>query len=472
VNQKPHSGPHPDADQLSIFVEGANNAREREQMLAHLSECEECRDVVFLMQRPVVTSSAAEQVPKGWIWHRWLLPAGLAGVALVGLIALLVYVRPGTKVPASIRQSAAVEEPETRAGGAPLAPSDNPRQSAQREKAKKGSRPGRAAMSTVGQEPGGAADSKATKVESHPASAGVANPATETRLSSGSAAAIAGAVAAPKPDAQSGSGLNSAVVQRLPQTGRNVASLQPPASQPRAQAVTPQDSLETQQNLLALRVERSSDRDETLSEVSGRVTDSSGAVIPKATVALRDASGSTRQTATGTDGSFRLTGLPAGRYDLMVTAPGFRSNQQSIDLKPSEVAMLQPVLAVGAATQTVEVTASAPSIETDSATVAAIAANLPSRLPVTSSVSLGKRILSLDGAGSLFLSRNAGKNWKKVHPQWSGKAIRINLTPPEAAAAKTTTETSGPQSAPSVFQLTTDSGAQWTSKDGTHWRQK
>jgi hypothetical protein len=221
-----------------------------------------------------------------------------------------------------------------------------------------------------------------------------------------------------------------------------------------------------------LRVERSSAQDETLSGVSGRVTDITGAVIPNATVALRDASGSTRQIATGADGGFRLTGVPAGHYDLTVTAAGFRSNQQSIDLKPSEVAVLQPVLAVGETTQTVEVTASAPLIEADSASVAAITANLPLRLPVASSVSLGKRILSLDGAGSLFVSRNAGKSWKKVHPQWSGKAVRVDLTRPEAAAAKTTTETSGLQSAPSVFQLTTDSGAQWTSKDGTHWRQK
>jgi hypothetical protein len=134
--------------------------------------------------------------------------------------------------------------------------------------------------------------------------------------------------------------------------------------------------------------------------------------------------------------------------------------------------MLQPVLDVGAQTQAVEITASAPSIQTDSASVAAIAASLPSHLPVASSVSFGERILSLDGAGSLFLSRNAGKSWKKVHLQWSGKAVRVDHIPPEAAAAKTTTETSGLQSAPSVFQLTTDSGVQWTSKDGTRWRQK
>jgi hypothetical protein len=470
VNQKLHSGPHPDADQLSIFVEGADAPRERERMLAHLAECQECRDVVFLMRRPVETASVASEVSKGWVWQRWLLPAGLAGAALAGLALLLIYLRPSATVPENVRQSAEVQQPEIAAPGTPLAQSGNSAPVAQAENYKNPL--SRVATSTAKQKSEGAAALKVPDVGSHPASAGVANPETDTRLSSGSTAAIAGAAAAPKPDAQSGSDLNSAVAQELPQTGRNITNLQPPPSQPHAQAATPQDSLEMQQNLRALRVERSSGQDETLSGVSGRVTDITGAVIPNATVALRDASGSTRQIATGADGGFRLTGVPAGHYDLTVTAAGFRSNQQSIDLKPSEVGMLQPVIAVGETTQTVEVTASAPLIEADSASVAAITANLPLRLPVASSVSLGKRILSLDGAGSLFVSRNAGKSWKKVHPQWSGKAVRVDLTRPEAAAAKTTTETSGLQSAPSVFQLTTDSGAQWTSKDGTHWRQK
>lgn len=466
MNQKPHPGLHPDADQLSIFAEGVGTAREREQMLAHLAECTECREVVFLMQRPAVTSPAAEHVPKVLIWQRWLLPAGLAGAALAGLIALLVYVRPGTNVPESIRQSAAVEEPETKAHGAPLALTQNPTPSAQREKAKKGTTPSRAAMSTARQEPGGAA-SKATNVVSRPAYAGVVNPGPETRLSSGSGAAIAGA-AAPKPEAQSN--LNSAVVQQLPLTGRSVTDLQPPESPPVAPEAMLRDKSEAKQNLPALQVERLSDQAKTLSGVSGRVTDASGAVISGATVALRDASGSTRQIATAADGSFRLTGIPAGHYDLTVTSPGFRSNQQSIDLKPSELAMVQPVLTVGEVTETVEVTSSAPVVETESASVSSVAVKPPSRLPVVSSASLGKRTLSLDSAGSLFLSRNTGKSWKKVHQQWTGKAIRIDLTAAEPAKAKDTIEASGAENARSLFQLTTDSGGQWTSKDGTHWR--
>lgn len=162
--------------------------------------------------------------------------------------------------------------------------------------------------------------------------------------------------------------------------------------------------------------------------------------------------------------------MPAGRYELTVTAPGFKINQQSIDLKPSELAMLQPVLAVGAETQTVTVTSSAPLLETESASVSSIVAELPSRLPVASSVSLGKRILSLDRAGSLFVSHNAGKSWKKVAPQWAGKAVTIDIETAEPKEAKRTSETSNLKNPNSVFQLTTDAGAQWISKDGTHWR--
>jgi hypothetical protein len=253
----------------------------------------------------------------------------------------------------------------------------------------------------------------------------------------------------------------------MPLNGRNITNLQSLA--PEAQTATQQDRSAAQQSLPALRVERPGGQNDTLSGVSGRVTDASGAVIPKATVALRDGSGSTRQTATGTDGSFQLTDMPAGRYELTVTAPGFKSNQQSIDLKPSELAMLQPVLAVGAATETVTVTSSAPLLQTESASVSSVTAELPSRLPVASSVSLGKRILSLDLAGSLFLSPNAGKSWKKVNPQWAGKAVTIDIEAAEPNEAQPTSETSGQKNPKSVFQLTTDAGAQWISKDGMHW---
>jgi hypothetical protein len=224
------------------------------------------------------------------------------------------------------------------------------------------------------------------------------------------------------------------------------------------QSATPRDISEAQQILQALPIGRPTAQADMLSGVSGLVTDTSGAVVPKAVLSLRDASGNVRQTATGANGNFQLSGIPAGHYDLTVTAPGFQNNQQSIDLKARELAQLEPVLTVGGASETVNVTSDAPLLQTESASISSLVAELPSHLPVASSVSLGKRILSLDRAGSLFLSRNHGKGWKKVNPQWPGKAVSLSL---EAAETKN----SG-----SKFQLTTDNGAQWTSKDGMHWR--
>jgi Carboxypeptidase regulatory-like domain/Putative zinc-finger len=468
VNQKLHPGPHPDADQLSIFVEGVANAREREQMLAHLSECEECRDVVFLMQRPVEISSAAKGLSKERVWQSWFVPAALTGAVLAGLAALLLYVRPSTRTPEAVRETAVVEQPKIEAHGTFVAPSTNPPAAVKPEKDKNGSEPGRMAMNTVRQLPRATARSSHQSAGSHPASARATTRGTAAGVPSVSVSATAEASAAPEYSTQPV--VNPVPIQELPLTGRNVAKLQPPEAPWVAPEATARDNSEAQGNLPALRVEGLSHQDKTLSGVSGRVTDASGAVIPGATVALRGAAGDTRQMATAADGSFRLTGIPAGHYDLTVTSPGFRSNQQSIDLKPNELATVQPVLTVGEVTQTVEVTSSAQPVETESASVSSMPAKLPSRLPVVSSASLGERTLSLDRAGSLFLSRNAGKSWKKVHPQWRGKAVRIDLTAAKSAKANDKIEASGAESAMSVFQLTTDSGSQWTSKDGKHWR--
>ena len=46
-------GQHPDADQLTAFVEHALPPHEREQTLAHLATCEHCRAVVALSLPPL-----------------------------------------------------------------------------------------------------------------------------------------------------------------------------------------------------------------------------------------------------------------------------------------------------------------------------------------------------------------------------------------------------------------------------------
>jgi Carboxypeptidase regulatory-like domain len=269
-----------------------------------------------------------------------------------------------------------------------------------------------------------------------------------------------------------GGGIGSGTGSNLPLNGRNVTSLQQ-LTPGVTKGAASQDSLALKKELPALEIEGAGGRDATLAAVSGRVTDPSGAVVAGATITLRDASGKTRQTTTGIDGSFRLTELPAGRYDLMASATGFKAKQQSIELKASEVAVMQPVLDLGTASETVEVSGEAPMLQTESASVSRIMP-LPSGLPVAQTVSLGKRSLSLDSAGNLFLSRNGGKKWKKINPKWAGKAVHIELKQPSdgGSSPQRGLETPSSVSAIDAFQLTTDAGAIWTSKDGAHWHQQ
>jgi hypothetical protein len=463
VNQSLQPGTHPDADQLSVFVEGASTQRERERMLAHLAECEECRDAVFLMQQPVESPVAAKELPKEWIWKRWFLPVCLAAAALAcGLTVMLVHVK-SIGGDGGRRQIAVVQEPESQLKEKAARPIGNPAPAAQPEKATSGPRQGAAASHSIHRETSSAAGSNALKKKSLLEAADGISLKTGSAVPSNSLAEKAQISSTPIPPAQPS--VNSAEAQELPLNGRNVTSLQ--ALAPGAPSATPRDRSQAQEGLPALRVERPSGQDNTLSGVSGRVTDASGAVIPKATVVLRDAAGSTRQTTTAADGSFMLAEIPAGRYDLTVAARGFESNRQSIDLKPSELAMLQPMLKVGAVSETVTVASSAPSFETESASIGSIVAELPSRLRAAATVSFGKRMLSLDDAGSIFLSHNAGKSWKKVNPQWTGKAVTIDIETAEPNEAQRTT--SNAKNPKSVFQLTTDAGAQWMSKDGLHW---
>jgi hypothetical protein len=236
-----------------------------------------------------------------------------------------------------------------------------------------------------------------------------------------------------------------------------------------------------------LQIQAASAQNETLAGISGRITDRTGAVIAGVTVTLRDTTGKKRQATTGTDGSFHLMQVPAGQYELTATASGFKTSLQSIELKPSELAMLQPVLDVGAASEVVEVEAgsSAAAVQTESANVSAQtvaemtgahrAITLPSGVGIAQTVSTGKRFLSLDDAGNLFLSRNEGKKWKKVKPQWAGKAIQIELASgsvSEAAAQKPNDEASGAAGEGPLFLLTIEGGTVWSSKDGAHWHQQ
>ncbi len=93
------------------------------------------------------------------------------------------------------------------------------------------------------------------------------------------------------------------------------------------------------------------------SQLSGTVVDTSGAVIAGATVQVRSANGTVQGTTqTGRNGSFIVSGLPAGKYQLVVSDPGFETKEILVTIGTTGApAPLRISLVVGAVSTTINV---------------------------------------------------------------------------------------------------------------------
>jgi hypothetical protein len=100
--------------------------------------------------------------------------------------------------------------------------------------------------------------------------------------------------------------------------------------------------------------------------ILGVVKDSSGAVVPDATVVVRNVdTGQTRTATTGADGSYRFNALPVGHYEVRVAHSGFQTAIRSgMTLTVAQEAVVNFALQVGAVSETVAVTAEAPIVDT------------------------------------------------------------------------------------------------------------
>ena len=94
------------------------------------------------------------------------------------------------------------------------------------------------------------------------------------------------------------------------------------------------------------------------SEITGIVTDQTGAVVAGAKIVVTDpGTGESRTTASGATGLYDIPGLNPANYNMKVTAKGFESfAQNGIVVNVSQTARADIKLTVGAETQTVTVT--------------------------------------------------------------------------------------------------------------------
>jgi hypothetical protein len=123
----------------------------------------------------------------------------------------------------------------------------------------------------------------------------------------------------------------------------------------------------------------------------GTVVDSTGSVIPGATVTIKDQNtGTTRTVTTDSQGSYSVAGIPPGTYRIEVEAPGFGQAQvENVVIQPGQVAVAGVKLSPGTVTESVTVVSVATAVD---ATVSHTSSNyeskklrdLPSLAPVDS----------------------------------------------------------------------------------------
>src|SRR3984893_17666514 len=109
-------------------------------------------------------------------------------------------------------------------------------------------------------------------------------------------------------------------------------------------------------------------------EISGTVTDSSGARVPNAniTVLNRD-TGISRSADSNTNGFYSVPLLQPGNYMITAKSTGFATQVRTgITLEVGAQQVLNFTLQVGQMTQTVEVTAEAPTVQLASSSISAV----------------------------------------------------------------------------------------------------
>jgi outer membrane receptor protein involved in Fe transport len=108
--------------------------------------------------------------------------------------------------------------------------------------------------------------------------------------------------------------------------------------------------------------------------ILGTATDSSGAVLPNATVTVSSSvTGIKKATVTGSEGQYAVRYLAPGTYDVTISAPGFASQQRSgIVLELNQQSKIDFVLSAGGSEQTIQVEGRQPLLQSENASLGAV----------------------------------------------------------------------------------------------------
>ena len=116
---------------------------------------------------------------------------------------------------------------------------------------------------------------------------------------------------------------------------------------------------------------------QTLGQITGRVTDASGAAVPAATITLTSiATNASRDTVTTDAGDYTFPSVPPGLYNVKAEHPGFKtSSTNHVEVQVQQTVRLDLTLEVGQVNESVEVSASADMLQAENSTVGTVVEN-------------------------------------------------------------------------------------------------
>ena len=134
--------------------------------------------------------------------------------------------------------------------------------------------------------------------------------------------------------------------------------------------------------------------------ISGSVSDPSGAVVAKATVNIHQAvSGYDSTTTTDNSGNFSFPNVPFNPYHLTVTAPGFASHSEDVDVRSAVLTNLKIGLTLGQTSSIVTVEAAGDLVETEPTVHTDIDRQLFNEVPLESASSSVSSLVTLASPG-------------------------------------------------------------------------
>jgi Carboxypeptidase regulatory-like domain/TonB-dependent Receptor Plug Domain len=164
--------------------------------------------------------------------------------------------------------------------------------------------------------------------------------------------------------------------------------------------------------------------------LAGVVRDQHGAVVANATVTVvSQDTQETRATTTDSTGSFRIEAINPGTYGIHVDAAGFETfDLKGLAVRASVVTTYEPVISVGAVSQTVNVVANTNSVNTDNGQLSATLGGTElAKLPI---FSLNPVELTATLPGAQYINdsaTNAGGSYGQyAHVEFNGARPRAN----------------------------------------------